>query len=64
MPIVTAREDGVFYEITVPEGEIFVMGDHRNNSKDSRDIGTIHEDAIIGKVVLRFLPFNNFGKIK
>ena len=64
LPIVTAREDGVFYEITVPEGEIFVMGDHRNNSKDSRDIGTIHEDAIIGKVVLRFLPFNNFGKIK
>ena len=64
LPIVTDKEDGVFYEITVPEGEIFVMGDHRNSSKDSRDIGTLHEDAIIGKVVLRFLPFNNFGKIE
>ena len=52
-----------YYEITVPEGEIFVMGDHRNNSKDSRSIGTLHEDAIIGKVVLRFLPFNKFGTI-
>lgn len=64
LPIVTDREDGVFYEITVPEGEIFVMGDHRNLSKDSRDIGTIHEDAVIGKVVLRFLPFEKFGKIE
>lgn len=64
LPLVTDREDGVFYEITVPNGEIFVMGDHRNNSKDSRDIGTLHEDAIIGKVVLRFLPFSEFGKIE
>ena len=64
LPIVTDREDGVFYEITVPEGEIFVMGDHRNLSKDSRDVGTVHEDAVIGKVVLRFLPFNKFGKIE
>ena len=64
LPLVTDREDGVFYEITVPDGEIFVMGDHRNNSKDSRDIGTLHEDAIIGKVVLRFLPFSEFGKIE
>ena len=64
LPIVTGREDGVFYEITVPEGEIFVMGDHRNNSRDSREIGTLHEDAVIGKVVLRFLPFSEFGKIE
>ena len=63
LPIVTDRENGVFYEITVPEGEIFVMGDHRNNSKDSREIGTLHEDAVIGKVVLRFFPFEKFGNI-
>ena len=64
LPIVTDREDGVFYEITIPDGEIFVMGDHRNNSRDSRDVGTLHEDAVIGKVVLRFLPFSKFGKIE
>ena len=54
---------GEVFEITVPEGEIFVMGDHRNDSKDSRDIGTIPEECIIGKVVLRFAPFDSFGKI-
>ena len=64
LSIVTDRKDGEYYEILVPESEIFVMGDHRNNSKDSRDIGTLHEDAVIGKVVLRFFPFDKFGKIE
>ena len=52
-----------YYEITVPENEIFVMGDHRNNSKDSRSTGTYHEDAVLGKAILRFAPFDEFGKI-
>ena len=55
--------EGEVFEMTVPEGEIFVMGDHRNKSEDSRSIGTISEEAIIGKVILRFAPFDTFGRV-
>ena len=52
-----------YYELTVPSGEIFVMGDHRNDSADSRLLGTIREDAVIGKALIRIYPFDKFGKI-
>lgn len=48
----------------VGEDEVFVMGDHRNNSTDSRAIGTVKIDSIIGKALLRFYPFDTFGKIE
>lgn len=51
-------------DIVVPEGEIFVMGDHRNNSTDSRHFGTIDTDSVIGKVLFRFYPFDKFGKVE
>ncbi len=47
----------------VPEGEIYVMGDHRNASSDSRDFGCIDEDSVLGRVLLRFFPFDKFGVI-
>lgn len=50
---------------TVPEGCVFLMGDHRNVSLDSRSAaGTFSEDAILGKVILRFFPFDRFGAVK
>ena len=51
-------------KMTVPEGYVFLMGDHRNVSLDSRSpAGPFSEDAILGKVVLRFLPIDRFGTV-
>ena len=54
--------DGI-WEGTVPEGKIFVMGDNRNNSQDSRSLGYIDERWLVGRVVIRLSPADRFGKI-
>jgi signal peptidase I len=48
-------------EITVPPDNLFVMGDNRPGSSDSRAWGLVTKEAIIGKVFLRYFPFNKFG---
>ena len=61
----TESEVDMDFPVTVPEGCLFVMGDNRNNSMDSRSrmIGFIDKRYIMGKVFFRFYPLNKVGII-
>ncbi|MBE6894188.1 MAG: signal peptidase I [Ruminococcaceae bacterium] len=53
-------------EMTIKDGYVFLMGDNRNNSNDSRngEVGQINTKNILGKAVLRIYPFSDIGAVK
>jgi signal peptidase I len=51
-------------EVTVPPQSLFVMGDNRNNSNDSRYWGFLPRKNVLGKALWRFFPLDRFGSLK
>ena len=61
--VVTTDLGGLYTDVIVPAGTVYVLGDNRGESVDSRRFGCIPVEKIESKAVLRFWPLNKFGGI-
>lgn len=61
----TTRKGDMEFPLYVQEGYLFVMGDNRNHSTDSRfsEVGLIDERMVLGKVLFRLFPLNDIGSV-
>ena len=64
--VMIQRPNLTIEELTVPEGSVFVMGDNRNDSSDSRisELGAIDNRYILGEAVMILLPFRDTGVLQ
>lgn len=61
--VTAPRLYGAYNDVIVPEGHVYVLGDNRAHSADSREFGPVPVEAIHGKVWVRIYPFDRFGLV-
>ncbi|WP_246258551.1 signal peptidase I [Kroppenstedtia pulmonis] len=59
-PYINEENQQNLHEVTVPKDHVFVMGDNRNYSRDSREIGPVHMKEVVGRADIQLKPFQNF----
>ncbi|MHB1653105.1 MAG: signal peptidase I [Desulfitobacteriaceae bacterium] len=62
-PYILEKSKQNYGPVVVPEGSLFVMGDNRNNSDDSRIWGFLPVQNVTGRALFRYWPVNNFGSL-
>lgn len=55
------RADENYDDVTLGPGDLYVLGDHRGVSRDSRSFGPVHAERVVGRAMLRFWPLNRIG---
>jgi len=50
--------------MTVPAGKLYVMGDNRNHSDDSRAFGPIERSSVVGRAFVRIWPLSHTGRLR
>lgn len=64
VPVTTEPSTGGPSDWLVPQGELLVMGDHRDNSEDSRTFGPVEISSVIGRAWLRYWPIDTFETLQ
>lgn len=61
LPLPSTPKEKTEFDITVPKGEYFLLGDDRIVSRDSREVGSFKKQDIVGEVKFRFWPLNKIN---